>query len=510
MFKQVSLLIMTFLLVTCSQRSVLHSGGQNQTDSHGHSDSVSVEYTVSIKRSSNILLNKTLYGMNQPYPQKAISIREMSNLPEIASLNIALLRFPGGTLGNYYRWSFDGYEVSDLDKYPVHDTPYRREVFSTYGKGGKKVGFPDYVNWLKRDRIDGLFVLNVCTEPDPGHIVSALNYAKSEGVKVRYCELGNELFYPGVRGDKFRTVQDYISRVKPLIRRLKAAFPEVKLAVPISEDGSWDKGVAWNEGIANTDIEIDAYVIHPYLRFSGPAESYLKSEISEFTQRIFPAMLKRLGTQFPGKKIWITEWNILDAPSYSLCKTLMGTIFAADFFCQILRNTSIEVACYHRLEGQTHGIIEISRGKSDFDVKKDYSYFFWEMVGHIFSDCNETSTPQLHRKGNEEIESTNSVDAQAFFGDSASYVLVINKSNNPRLVCLNIDGKAVSSGTVRTITGPSLGHELNFGNETLSLCNDEFQDKLIVPPISVSLLIIPHLPGSFDLRIDGTSKNRES
>ena len=450
--------------------------------------SQNINYIISVDSSDAVQINKNLHGINQPFPLINMSTREILSLPQVDSLNMKLLRFPGGTLGNYYRWEFDGFNVNDLEGHPNLNTPHRRRLFKKYGNEGKKIGYEDFINWLAKKGLNGLFVLNVLTETNYENIITALHFAKSKGISISYCEIGNELYYLGVRGNKLRTVQDYIEKVKPLIIKLKTNFPEMKVGIPISENLNWNHGIQWNKSIESAKLNMDACVIHPYLRYSESPTLYLDSKTFRFVNNDLHILIKRLRSQFPGKKIWITEWNIIDKPKFIISKTFLGALYTTDFFLKILNEPDIELANYHCLIGKSFGLLDFRMHNGKREIIKNYTYFFLEMIGKAFSQCDMTIKPRILSADQLDVNlKDKNLETQAFFSEKSIFLIILNRADKYIQTKLVFDGHQ-PAGILESLTAPNLNHVLKKGSNLNPVKTLQFKNNLQLPPHSINLI----------------------
>ncbi len=463
--------ILLFLMVPCS---LCHAG-----------DSI----TIDISTKDGMELNKKLYGFNQAWPPLLdYSIKNFSSNNKIKDLNIKSLRFPGGTAANFYHWSYDGYDVDDFKMFPDMASPYRKKIFIKYGKNGKKVGFPDFMEWVGREGITPIFVLNLSTEPDFDAMINALDHARQKGVAPIYCELGNELYYKN-QGGRLSNVSNYIREARKAISRLKAFDETIRTAVHVNDNPRWKKGKKWNAALAKSGLDFDAIVIHPYLKEKFTPDAYVSGKAHEFIHTDMKSTLDAFRKMFPGKKLWLTEWNIENRPKRDIHRTLYGTLFMADFFLFFLGEPDVELASQHRLFGKTHGVLDVQYSRQKVYMTPNYPYYFWEMVGRVFSECGRTSRPRLVYGKKAEKKGFTPVLCRTFYNEKVAYLLVVNRGRKTFQSELFIDGEPVRAGVREAIVGDSPGSVLGSGSNKASFYrSDDFKLRLDIPPLSINLI----------------------
>lgn len=432
--------------------------GQVQSSAMPAHDGACVELFM-FSSASNVPIEKRLYGFNQPYPPMIhFGVTDLACRGEVRDLCIGLLRFPGGTLANFYRWHEDRYDFEDLVKYPGLVTEWRRKLFQAFGRGGRKVGFREFLKWVRRDGIVPLLVLNVSTEENYEHIIKALSYSAEMGVRPKYCEIGNELYFRNQGGAKFAAADAYISEAGKLIGMLKQYDGEMRVSVPVTGNRTWPRGRKWDEALASSGLPFDAISIHAYTKIAEiPKGINLQDWLNSAWNRT-AEILDYCRALFPGKKLWITEWNVENRPKNDVCKTFFGAIFAAEFFGKLMFEKNVSIACYHRLSGGTHSMLDIVGGRGQRKVLGSHVATYWGMIGRAFQEFEQVCGVEISpvNRGVDLKAVTIPPALYGFLGPEAGAVLVVNKGNALTIQQVYLDHRPVQSLELQSISANSL------------------------------------------------------
>ncbi|MEM6391398.1 MAG: hypothetical protein AAF797_01345 [Planctomycetota bacterium] len=182
----------------------------------------------------------------------------------MALLSPGNLRYPAGSIGNYWDWD-TGWLDRNADRTRMmhwvqnlvdDDRTYTLENFA---KGQKRLGFTP------------VYMLNMVTK-DLDDQLRQLKRAEAMGMPVTYVELGNE-FYFGIGAEplvhvKYPTPKAYALACNVWAAAIKQEFPDAIVAVIGSEGGPpsvSERRRNWNEQVMpHLSAEIDAVTLHPY------------------------------------------------------------------------------------------------------------------------------------------------------------------------------------------------------------------------------------------------------
>lgn len=228
-------------------------------------------------------------------------------LEQIKSLNLQIIRYPGGTVSDWWDWR-SGWFV---------DSPQLPERYK------KMKPVPYDLNELKK-LVDAtgckvVFTLNI-TSSTPADQIEMLKTAQSMGITVSYIELGNEVNLKESAGmKKFKGPSLYADASKSWLSEIKQNFPDALVAVvggnkqPVRLNklkATNNEEVEWNKTVLNKNPTVDAIVLHAYAKPANVLDAnginYQKLNeqfLDIYDKQGFRSIANR-------QKIWITEFNI--------------------------------------------------------------------------------------------------------------------------------------------------------------------------------------------------------
>lgn len=440
-------------------------------------------YRVSIDTTSERPLNQFLYGFNTNLTNSPVSygsdvVREL-----VGELSPGILRFPGGTIGNWYDWRIDAF-----DGVPATAPGFARATLRLK-REGRTYGFDGFVELTQISDIEPIIMVNILTQ-SAEDAVEWFAEMESEGLLVFYCELGNETYSPGQSNDATSTVEGYIAVTKRFAEALRAAYPELRIAVaaaPLGERIASDKFKAWNEALAREDY-YDAVVHHEY---GGPGNDIFRARTVEAllgAEEAVDRTVQEFRKVFGQRPMWITEWNIGIRSMGTFGHTgLAGLHYAARYLRMLDHPDVIEVALLHQLYGRQFGPFAVS---PDGSVTRWGDFPVWQLIAgatrnsHAILDTE--ISPCKHPTWAFQMS-----NARAFLGMDGIRVLLVNKLPIAKQVHLFVDGRAwTEGGTLATFGASRLGDKPRFGMDEPIIETRSFREVCHVPPYSVSVLTI--------------------
>lgn len=254
-----------------------------------------------------------------------------------AASAIPILRYPAGTIGNYWDWrrGWIDPDIPDEDfvqfwLIPVRDAAHRNPLADLQPLAalpGRSI----------------LMMANLLTHDFP-HALSALHRADLLGISIPRIELGNELYIDSdpLATRLYPTAADYARVANAWAAAFKAEYPAVQIAVPVAHvipevvgNPAYARLTGWNEALLPLlSSQIDALALHLYRGTSispeartvqlwgTPAEQeaqYAALGTSDGIATLLaqPAAVYREALELGGlvtipRAIWITEWNLVD------------------------------------------------------------------------------------------------------------------------------------------------------------------------------------------------------
>jgi hypothetical protein len=256
-------------------------------------------------------LSPDFFGFNGASLLKGpVTWRDPSFVRAVAGLRPATLRWPGGTVANYWDWE-RGWFVDGVDL-PPHYAHLRVKV-------------EPFDDFLAAARVAGavpVFVLNLL-HSDLGSQLRMLRHARRAGVPVRYVELGNEYYlsdHPAYV-ERFPDGAAYGAEATRWAEAVHAEFPRVEVAAVGCSHRKDQLGearrAAWNEQVLSTLRGVQALTFHVYQGTGLPDGTELAAE---HMPRLVTATFRRwtsvVDNDLPvlpaGMTAWLSEFGMFD------------------------------------------------------------------------------------------------------------------------------------------------------------------------------------------------------
>ena len=308
-------------------------------------------------------LRQALYGFNTNMMSGDYGYLDADFVELTKALAPKTLRFPGGTVGNFYHWEPGGFFKSEMASTlnPKLNRRNKGNYVRLQKRRDGKIIFDDFMQLCNTLNITPVVVVNLWTGT-PEESAAWVGYAKNKGYHVKHWELGNEYYLPHYL-NKYPTVQTYIAEAKKHAAAMKAVNPNIKVSVcatPIAfhKEGWLVKRQQrkWDEGLAADTSFYDAYTVHVYAY-----KAVRKKEIEEMRGYLMgwihfgvTEALDYYQKLFPNKEMWITEWNIAN-PANRVANTQLHAMYAGDFFLKMLTIPNVTQANFHVIAGPGKG-----------------------------------------------------------------------------------------------------------------------------------------------------------
>ena len=337
-------------------------------------------------------LRQELYGFNTNMITGDYGYLDPDFVELTKTLAPKTLRFPGGTVGNFYHWEPGGFFENEMTSTlnPRLNQRNRGNYVKLQRRRDGKILFDDFMQLCNTLNITPIVVVNLWTG-SPEESAAWVRYAKDKGYQIEHWELGNEYYLPHYL-NKYPTAETYIKAAKKHAEAMKAVNPDIKLSVcatPIAfhKEGWLIKTPQrkWDEGLAADTSFFDAYTVHVYAY-----KAVRKKEMEEMRGYLLgwihfavPEALEYYQKLFPNKEMWITEWNIAN-PANRVANTQLHAMYAGDFFLKMLALPNITHANFHVIAGAGKGFPVFS------PITPVNPRSFWKYGGEPESDFGNT------------------------------------------------------------------------------------------------------------------------
>lgn len=276
---------------------------------------------------------------------------------QAASMAPGTLRYPGGTVANYWNWVIGWYGTRPNGAKGAY-----------YESGKSSFTLQDLKQLVKASGATPIFDVNIMTATLKSQ-VEMLQAAQRLGLPVRLVELGNEFYLPNpdyVRA--FPTPLTYAQRVAAWLPTLHKDFPGAQIAaVGYAETGkSTLRESTWNVSVLRTAAGLQDLTMHIYFH----PRAALGVAGSQHTEQVLALPFSQwdlieqhsLQTLPRNTNIWITEFNMMNnvkgPRGQRTFPPPQGTwtqgLFAGTMDLLFLRDPRIALVDYHALVG-THG-----------------------------------------------------------------------------------------------------------------------------------------------------------
>lgn len=241
----------------------------------------------------------------------------------VNDLNPAILRIPGGDVGNYWNWQRGGL-IENTNSLPTGLPFFLR--FKARQYTASKLA--DFKAGLDGTNTEPIFVLNMLTSSLESQL-QMLEAAADLGIEIKYVELGNEFYFniPNYK-TKFPNPRTYGLAAKTWTEAVKRKFPDAQVSV-VGIVPTPDKPARlqnWNKVMRGTGLKTaDAITLHIYNDHGLDSQPDQTNSYPDFTNeeaaiilgepfRNWQNLLNDSNYQaIPNnKQIWITEYNLFE------------------------------------------------------------------------------------------------------------------------------------------------------------------------------------------------------
>ncbi|MDX9882942.1 MAG: hypothetical protein RBS73_12840 [Prolixibacteraceae bacterium] len=272
------------------------------------------EYAISPDKSKTNPVSAKLMGFNLIYPHEKNAIWQDGKIAGyLKDINVAFLRYPGGTVCSYYHWNAltgegwkDGWDTAnpvpqksssefmDIDEYMA--------LVKTTG-ATPLVGINMSSGWRWNRQEDGI-----------KEALALMQYCKDKNFDVEYWYLDNEPYQHDSNGGS-KTPEEYAALINTYVPAMKAFSPNIKIVANWNA-GFKNKRTEYEKLIRAAGSNIDIIDAHWYWSWSDTSweKWFEKTPLQQWTGftyesdiQYFRQMVAELG--FPDIKLASFEWN---------------------------------------------------------------------------------------------------------------------------------------------------------------------------------------------------------
>jgi hypothetical protein len=309
--------------------------------------------------------NETGFGYDNPAVVNSLSL-----------VHASTLRFPGGTVANYWDWKNGNYIEPISPATGCFGLP--SDFGSTFPQNNNTLA--NFKNALNKTSAKPIWTLNLLTD-DLASQLSMLSEAKCLGLPVEYIELGNEFYLNNdCYEEKFPYAVTYGEFIKDWIPEIRNRFPNVHIACvgTTTYDDAPERRLNWNSKLRNyfatlpTNERPDAFTLHDYkpsglginncsaINFGQPKcnsgnyytySSHLFGTVYNNFNQLIADDFHDINQGNNDYNYWITEYNLLDRDN-NIHGSWAHALHTAEMTLLYLKNANeIELTDCHTLLG---------------------------------------------------------------------------------------------------------------------------------------------------------------
>ncbi|HUX01121.1 MAG: hypothetical protein WBD63_09755 [Phycisphaerae bacterium] len=387
---------------------------------------------------------------------------------------ITLVRFPGGTLSDFYHWK-NG--IGPQDRRPTG--PHGSDT----GRSVNRFGTPELMKFCGQIGASPLLTVNVGTgTPEeaatwvaycnqPGHAERAADgFPAPFGVKL--WEVGNELYLANNDVERSITLppEQYATRFLAFARAMRAVDPTISLMaigtapstrIPISKYENWSETV-----LRTAAAEMDYIAVHnAYFPMLIPGRRYETQQVyealwasPESVSRSLTQLAQTIAANEKGRDIGIavTEWGIfysfLDRTWVDQVKTLGSAVYVGRIMQVFLSHPKVRVANYFKFADRTFmgWVSYAGETKVSYHVIELFRKHFGTNLVRVRMDSPTYQTPALGLVPAEDNVPLLTAVASVDKGGGRLYVNIVSRSwNTVHNVRLSLAGFEPSSSMAK-------------------------------------------------------------
>ncbi|MFM1998579.1 MAG: hypothetical protein RL204_526 [Bacteroidota bacterium] len=336
------------ILIAISILFLLHSC--NGTKSSVHQNSTRINLDSTIETSIKI-------GYNTANTFTYQEARKEELFSTIEKIKPDLLRFPGGTIANFYHpgnnnYGFKGTDTTQI----VGNVSNHLKKLMSEDRGATENYLERCIELCQQTKSSVLLVANVLNGSIE-ELESMISTLQENKIEIEGIELGNELYLKAYK-KRIPNVEAYIDLCKPFAEYLKNAHPQIPISVCIESRG--DDSIAsddsWNAILARESF-FDAVAFHYYFRCGACDQEneneksicFIENVQKEYSEQ-FVKTVDNLKNLFPNKPLWLTEFNLFE-PGKNIGGTNAQAIILLEFTLRMYHSNKIEKIILHNIAG---------------------------------------------------------------------------------------------------------------------------------------------------------------
>jgi len=386
MKKALLLAVIALTLFGCKTPIQAPDNPKPATENGGAGDNDPQPQHVVVSDQWKALLPET-YGINTQ-TANGPSWSDQLFMTRLAGLSLGNMRYPGGTIGNYWDWKTGAIKAVD-DKDPA--------------KGPTK-GNMSSNNIYRPEELDNgviasgampIFMVNMLTS-NLSYQMEMLASAAGMGLPIKYVELGNEFYLSYTQGgdatykdpatglyDKYgdyanvpyhyATAKQYADTCEYYISEIHKLYPDAKIAFQGVVDDptaayfkNSPRTVNWNADMKRYITSTKYLTIHDYPNIDDYPNHGTRTPAGalKITLDQYKADMAFVAATYPGYKVWFTEYNNkTDSNNGGFRRNLYAGMWIHGIISSLstaylMTSPQVEITCIHDIaSGITSGLV---------------------------------------------------------------------------------------------------------------------------------------------------------
>jgi hypothetical protein len=381
----------------------------------------------------------------------------------IQEMHPRVLRFPGGTLANFYHPGAVGYGLRAQDLVMVEGTDVYGNISRMYEREqqdileGKVTAnyLTDMVSLANATNVQLVYVANLLNGT-VAETMACLDQFRQAGVQVVAVELGNESHLKAYES-VFPNADAYLSIAAPFAAAIATEFPDIRIGLTAYPPGilkglgpaGTQRAAEWNATLANASFG-DALTLHCYARTESCTQTGIKKNFScassfnlSYLETNVTGALNEL-TALGNDRIWLTEWNV-DGPYSHYGNSLLQALFYVEMSMTMANYPAVDLSTCHNLLSWDEGYNVVQ--KEVKDIIPQVNYYAGVLLQPAYAEGNKLQPLSIAASG---------VRGMAFRsdGNTRQHLYLSNRSGTS-FSLTDIDVNATDV-TVRTLGGDDL------------------------------------------------------
>jgi hypothetical protein len=309
-------------------------------------------------------LTPTFFGVNGNNTRGRVPWDRADLGTALASLRPGTIRYPAGTIGNYWDWRRGWFQPNG---------PWQGQTV-----GGQEIvpfdnSLTPYGVALSRCGAEPTFMLNLHTFE--GRVASAtdsqrmlqdqiqfLRQAESLGIPVTRIELGNEFYLSAANApdytQRFPTAAAYAVEASSWASALRSAFPAAQIAAVATNATGTNSArrEGWNAGLLSALSGVDVVTMHPYISLFPPDASSTPQSLLSLPYTRSRSLATEEFQQLAGRGfgVWITEFNMIDqTPGHGFAGTWTHGLVVAAYAMLLAQQPIVTMLQLHNVVGDS-------------------------------------------------------------------------------------------------------------------------------------------------------------